>query len=152
DGTARVYAANGSGGYSTTPIATPHPFPGFTGDVRVATGDFNGDGFTDTVLVTGPGTKTLMAVVSGKDGSVLVPPTDPFGDANFTFDGFVAAGDIDRDGRAERVGTPERRRGRRTATRSSSSATSSRRPTGRTPAAAGGASPSGTSTATASPI
>jgi hypothetical protein len=54
-----------------------------------------------------------MAVVSGKDGSVLVPPTDPFGDANFTFGGFVTAGDIDHDGRAEWVVTPELRGGPR---------------------------------------
>ena len=50
-------------------------FGGFAGDVRVATGDFDGDGFADTVLVTGPGTKTGMALVSGKDNSVLLPPT-----------------------------------------------------------------------------
>jgi len=89
------------------------PFPGFNGDVRAATGDFNGDGVADTVLVTGPGTKTAMAVVSGKDGTTLVPPTDPFGDANFTFGGFVTAGDIDHDGRAEWVVTPELRGGPR---------------------------------------
>jgi len=54
-----------------------------------------------------------MAVVSGKDGSVLLPATDPFGDANFTFGGFVTAGDIDGDGRAEWVVTPELRGGPR---------------------------------------
>src|SRR5205807_2320189 len=81
--------------------------------VRAAAGDFNGDGVADAVLITGPGTKTVMAVVSGKDGSVLVPPTDPFGDANFTFGGFVTAGDIDGDGRAEWVVTPELRGGPR---------------------------------------
>jgi hypothetical protein len=81
--------------------------------VRAATGDFNGDGVEDTVLVTGPGTKTVMAVVNGKDGSVLLGATDPFGDANFTFGGFVAAGDIDHDGRAEWVITPELRGGPR---------------------------------------
>jgi hypothetical protein len=81
--------------------------------VRVAIGDFNADGILDTVLVTGPGTKTMMAVVNGKDGSILVPPTDPFGDANFTFGGFVTAGDIDHDGRAEWVVTPELRGGPR---------------------------------------
>jgi hypothetical protein len=113
DGAARVFAPNGSGGYQATPTATVHPFPGFTGDVRAATGDFNGDGFLDTVLITGPGTKTVMAVVSGKDGSILLQPTDPFGDANFTFGGFVAAGDIDHDGRAEWVVTPELRGGPR---------------------------------------
>src|SRR5581483_11591530 len=46
-------------------------------------------------------------------GSVLVPPTDPFGDANFTFGGFVTAGDIDHDGWAEWVVTPELRGGPR---------------------------------------
>jgi hypothetical protein len=88
-------------------------FGGFAGEVRSATGDFDGDGVQDTVLITGPGTKTEMAVVSGKDGKVLVPATDPFGDANFTFGGFVTAGDIDHDGRAEWVVTPELRGGPR---------------------------------------
>src|SRR5439155_14313705 len=78
-----------------------------------ATGDFNGDGFEDTVMVTGPGVKTVMAVVSGKDNSVLLQPADPFGDPNFTFGGFVTAGDVDGDGRAEWVITPELRGGPR---------------------------------------
>jgi uncharacterized delta-60 repeat protein/uncharacterized repeat protein (TIGR01451 family) len=114
-GTAEVYAPSASGQYANPPAATTPAtvFPGFTGNVRTATGDFNGDGVEDTVLVTGPGTKTLMAVVSGKDGSILLPPSDPFGDANFTFGGFVAAGDIDHDGRAEWVVTPELRGGPR---------------------------------------
>jgi hypothetical protein len=90
-----------------------NPFPGFSGEVRVATGDFNGDGSQDTVLLTGPGTKTVMSVVSGKDGSTLLGPSDPFGDANFTFGGFVTAGDIDHDGKAEWVVTPELRGGPR---------------------------------------
>jgi uncharacterized delta-60 repeat protein len=113
-GTANVYAPTG-GQYANPPAGTTPSgvFPGFSGDVRSATGDFNGDGVLDTVLVTGPGVKTVMAVVSGKDGSVLVPPTDPFGDANFTFGGFVTAGDIDGDGRAEWVVTPELRGGPR---------------------------------------
>src|SRR5947207_13559283 len=54
-----------------------------------------------------------MAVVSGKDGHILLQPTDPFGDANFTFGGFVSAGDIDHDGRSEWVVTPELRGGPR---------------------------------------
>src|SRR5262249_29093276 len=103
DGSARRYIA----GTLQSAGGPVDPFPGFAGDVRAAIGDFNGDGVADTVLITGPGTKTVMAVVSGKDGSFLVPPTNPFGDANFTFGGFVAAGDIDHDGRAEWVVTPE---------------------------------------------
>jgi len=113
--TAKQYVPDATGKYSNPPILTTAAtvFPGFAGDVRTATGDFNADGILDTVLVTGPGTKTVMAVVSGSDGSVLLPATDPFGDANFTFGGFVAAGDIDGDGRAEWVITPELRGGPR---------------------------------------
>jgi autotransporter-associated beta strand protein len=111
DGAAHLFTLTG-GKFQPTGTAIA-PFPGFGGEVRVARGDFNGDGVQDTVLVTGPGTKTLMAVVSGKDGSVLVPPTDPFGDANFTSGGFVTAGDIDHDGRAEWVVTPELKGGPR---------------------------------------
>src|SRR5205085_8242956 len=106
DGAARVFAADAAGQFQ--PVGGPvAPFPGFAGDVRAASGDFDGDGISDTVLVTGPGVKTMMAVVSGKDGSILLQPSDPFGDANFTFGGFVTAGDIDHDGRAEWVVTPE---------------------------------------------
>jgi hypothetical protein len=112
DGTARVFARGAGGQFQ--PVGGPvAPFPGFAGDVRAATGDFDGDGVEDTVLVTGPGTKTMMAVVSGKDGSTLLQPSDPFGDANFTFGGFVTAGDIDHDGKAEWVVTPELRGGPR---------------------------------------
>jgi uncharacterized repeat protein (TIGR01451 family) len=114
-GTSAVYAAGPAGAYANPPARTTpgDVVGGFRGDVRVATGDFNADGFEDTVLVTGPGAKTVMAVVSGKDGSVLLAPTDPFGDDNFTSGGFVAAGDIDGDGRAEWVVTPELRGGPR---------------------------------------
>jgi hypothetical protein len=106
NGTASMYL-QGTNQFANPPASSSAVFAGYAGDVRVATGDFNGDGFGDTVMVTGPGPKTLMAVVSGKDGTRLVEPTDPFGDANFTLGGFVTAGDIDRDGRAEWVVTPE---------------------------------------------
>ena len=53
-----------------------------------------------------------MASSAARTGRLL-PPTDPFGDANFTFGGFVTAGDIDGDGRAEWVVTPELRGGPR---------------------------------------
>src|SRR5262249_43356063 len=75
--------------------------------------DFNDDGCVDTVMVTGPGTKPTMGVVSVRNNSVLLSATDPFGDPNFTFGGFVTAGDIDGDGKAEWVVTPELRGGPR---------------------------------------
>src|SRR5207248_9313093 len=84
------------------------PFSGFTGTVRAATGDVNGDGTADVVLVTGPGTPIRFAVIDGKTGGTLVGPTAPFaGSEDFTGGGFVAAGDVDGDGRAEWVITPD---------------------------------------------
>jgi hypothetical protein len=109
DGSAVLFAPDAAGHYATTPAATLAPFPGFAGDVRAAVADVDGDGFPDTVLVTGPGqAPARFAVVSGKDNTtVLVPPTDPFGNATFSGGGFVAAGDFDHDGRAEWVITPD---------------------------------------------
>jgi CSLREA domain-containing protein len=110
DGTALVFPANpATGQYPTTPAATVSPFGAVAADVRSATGDVNGDGFADLILVTGPGVAPVkFAVISGADNStVLVPPTDPFGNATFSGGGFVAAGDFDHDGRAEWVITPD---------------------------------------------
>jgi len=85
----------------TTPIAT------LGTNVRVASGDVNGDGFVDSILVTGPGTPIRVAVISGDDNvTALAGPFDPF-DGDFTGGGFVAAGDFDNDGRAEFVVTPD---------------------------------------------
>jgi hypothetical protein len=114
-GNARLFTPVTAGQYANPPKATTPAsvFGGFAGDVRTATGDFDADGVLDTVMITGPGIRTVMAVVSGRDNSVLLSATDPFGDANFTFGGFVTAGDIDGDGRAEWVVTPELRGGPR---------------------------------------
>jgi hypothetical protein len=109
DGTARTFVPNAAhDGYLPAPTnqTIANPF-GAAVTVRTATGDFNADGFEDTVLVTGPGLKAAMAVVSGKDNSVLLAPADPVGDANFTAGLFVTAGDIDGDGRSEWAVTPE---------------------------------------------
>jgi len=52
-----------------------------------------------------------VAVVSGKDNAVLVAPFDPFppdaGQAPFNNGGFVSAGDMDNDGRAEFAVSPD---------------------------------------------
>ena len=117
DGTAQVYtpAADGSG---LNPAATTlTAFSQFYGNVRTATGDVNGDGYADTVLVTGPGTPIGFAVVSGADNrTLLVNPTSPFiGSETFSGGGFVAVGDLDNDGRAEVVITPDQGGGPRVA-------------------------------------
>jgi uncharacterized delta-60 repeat protein len=106
-GSAAVYVPDAAGTYPAAPAATLTPFPGFAGFVRTATGDVDGDGTPDTILVTGPGTPARFAVISGADHTtVLVPPTDPFG-GDFTGGGFAAAGDLDGDGRAEVVFAPD---------------------------------------------
>ena len=73
---------------------------------RTAVADINKDGVPDTIFVTGPGTPIRVSATSGKDNSRIVLPLDPFG-GNFTGGGFVAAADIDGDGRAEFVVTPD---------------------------------------------
>jgi hypothetical protein len=61
------------------------------------------------VLVPGSGPPIRFAVVSGiGNTALLVPPPSPFaGSEDFTGGGFVAAADIDHDGRAEVVVTPD---------------------------------------------
>ncbi|HEX4610815.1 MAG TPA: FG-GAP-like repeat-containing protein, partial [Urbifossiella sp.] len=115
DGSAPVFAAGTGGQYPTTPTTTLSPFGSIGSNVRTAVGDVDGDGIPDTILVTGPGTPIRVAVVSGADNTtVLVQPFDPFG-GDFTGGGFVAAADLDGDGKAEFVVTPDQGGGPRVA-------------------------------------
>ena len=79
--------------------------PAFTGGVRTATADFNGDGVPDLVVGTGPGAASLVEVIDGKSGAVLfsVAPFEP----GFTGGVFVAAGDLTGDGAPDLVITPD---------------------------------------------
>jgi uncharacterized delta-60 repeat protein len=108
-----VPVPDGSVGVPPEPPTPPepgrptNPFAGLGVEVRSAVADVNGDGAADTIFVTGPGTPVRFAVVSGTDGAtLLVEPTDPFG-GGFTGGAFVAAGDLDRDGRSEWAVTPD---------------------------------------------
>ena len=77
----------------------------FTGGVRVASGDFNGDGTIDLVAGTGPGSASLVRVLDGKTGAELFSVA-PF-EATFTGGVFVTAGDINQDGVPELIITPD---------------------------------------------
>jgi uncharacterized delta-60 repeat protein len=107
DGTVSVFTPDpATRQYDPSP-ARVAPF-GAAGSVRAAAGDVNGDGFEDTVVVTGPGGPVRFAVVSGRDRTtLLVPSTDPFGDPGFTGGAFVATGDVNADGRSEWVISPD---------------------------------------------
>ncbi len=72
---------------------------GFLGGVRVAAGDIDGDGLPDVIAAAGSGGGPNIRVFSGADGHELA---NFFAyDAAFTNGVFVAAGDINADGRAD---------------------------------------------------
>jgi hypothetical protein len=73
--------------------------PGFTGGVRVATADVNGDGTPDIITAPGRGTAGVVQIFDGNDQRKLAQFT-PFGRA-FRGGIAVAAGDVDAYGRAE---------------------------------------------------
>jgi hypothetical protein len=97
-----------SGQFNTTRPTTIIPFPGFTGQVRTAWADVNADNQPDLIAVTGPGGPTGLVVFDGRNLTAPMTATiDPFGDPNFTGGAFVSAADIDNDGRAEIVVSPD---------------------------------------------
>jgi uncharacterized delta-60 repeat protein len=102
DGSFQVLSPTG-GVYATAGTATA--FPGFAGNVRVTTADVTGDGTPDYVVGAGPGGGPVVSVYDGTSGT-LVASISVF-EAAFTGGVFVAAADLDGDGRAEVVATPD---------------------------------------------
>jgi len=78
---------------------------GFTGGVRSAAADFNGDGVSDIVLGTGPGISSLVVILDGNTHQELFR-VQPF-EASFTGGVFVAVGDVTGDGIPDLVITPD---------------------------------------------
>jgi uncharacterized delta-60 repeat protein len=103
DGTAVPLTPSGG---SYTPGASITFFPGMAVDVRVAIADVNGDGIPDYIGGAGPGGAPLLAVLDGKTGGTLA--SFPVFEPGFTGGVYVAAADLDGDGKAEVVVTPDR--------------------------------------------
>ena len=81
-------------------------FPGgFSGGVRIASADVNGDGVPDVIVGTGPGSPTRVRVLDGRSGAEL-GSFAPF-EAAFTGGVYVATGDLTGDGVADVVVTPD---------------------------------------------
>lgn len=78
--------------------------PGFTGGVRVAVGDVNGDGGPDLITATGPGAAHVKVFAGGGLQETL--SFFPYG-ANFAGGVFVAVGDVNGDGFADIVTGPD---------------------------------------------
>lgn len=95
----KVYTPDGS--LASTILAFE---PEFEGGVRVAVGDLNGDGTPDVIAGSGPGRVAEVRAFDGKTGAEL-SRTNPFGD--FTGGVYVAAGDVNGDGRADIAVSPD---------------------------------------------
>jgi hypothetical protein len=99
NGTFQVYAS--SGGQLATVGGPVAPFGAFGGQVRVATGDFDGDGVKDIAAAVGPGGGPHVKVFSGRTG--LEVQSFFAYEPQFTGGMFVAAGDFNGDGRDDLV-------------------------------------------------
>ena len=77
-------------------IGSAAPFPGFTGELRVVSGDFNGDGKVDIIASAGPGGGPAIAVLDSQTGEVL-QSFFAF-DQAFTGGVFIAVRDFNGDG------------------------------------------------------
>jgi hypothetical protein len=102
-GNAHVKLFPSSGG---SEVASFFAYPGFTGGVRVASGDVDGDGVADVITSAGPGGGPHVKVFNGQTGAETMSffATTP----SFAGGIFVAGGDVDNDGFADIVtGTDE---------------------------------------------
>ena len=102
NGTVRVLTPT-DGVYAVS--GTMAAYAGFGGSVRSAVADVNGDGTPDYITAAGPGGAPAVTVFDGKTGNAVLNflAFEP----SFAGGLFVTAADLDGDGRAEVVATPD---------------------------------------------
>jgi len=99
DPTVQVYGFDATGNVSFSGLSFTPFGPSYRGTIRATSADVNGDGWVDYLFATGPGTGARVRIVDGVTGGDLIPVTTVLG--GFGGGIFLAAGDIDGDGRAE---------------------------------------------------
>jgi hypothetical protein len=92
--------------FVATTGVNPFTEAGYTGGVRVASADVNGDGTLDVVVGSGVGRVNEVIVYNGTDLKSELFRVTPF-EASFTGGVFVAAADLNGDGKAEVIITPD---------------------------------------------
>ncbi|VTR97992.1 FG-GAP-like repeat-containing protein [Tuwongella immobilis] len=96
------YDADGNATLETNTL----PLEPFNGPIRAAAADIDGDGVADQVIGTGPVGGSRIRIISGATGADIVPSFSVF-ESSFTGGIFLAAADLDNDGRAEIIVTPD---------------------------------------------
>ncbi|QGJ69924.1 Hypothetical protein PBC10988_16130 [Planctomycetales bacterium 10988] len=101
--TVRVFDATG------TEVNSFMPYGGFTGGVRIATGDINGDGVMDIVTAPGPGGGPHIQVFDSETGQHISGPISNFYAyaPNVLTGIFVAVGDVNNDGYDDIITAPD---------------------------------------------
>ncbi|MGL4423778.1 MAG: FG-GAP repeat domain-containing protein, partial [Gemmataceae bacterium] len=82
------------------------PFPGVPGSIRAITADVTADGTPDLIAVTGAGGGSLVRVIDGLHGTDIVQRFSVF-EAGYTGGLYVAAADVDGDGKADIIVSPD---------------------------------------------
>jgi hypothetical protein len=98
NGTVELFARGSSGNLVDTGTSFT-PFVGYTGPIRTAIADFNGDGVADYAFATGAGTAAQVSIIDGATGAQILAPTQVLG--GFGGGAFIAAGDVTGDGKTE---------------------------------------------------
>ncbi|WP_168218774.1 FG-GAP-like repeat-containing protein [Limnoglobus roseus] len=105
DGSVQLYRMNASN--QLAPVgAAYYPFGATTTAIRSAIADVTGDGNPDLIFAAGPGSGSQLRVIDGQTGADVGGTFSAF-ESGYTGGLFVAAADVDGDGHADVIITPD---------------------------------------------